>query len=280
MGNQQRNLHRDRVWGRSTTLIFLSNKEFINMAIYTKCFICNKEFDALTNKRASQDVITCSRYCASVVRNMRQSRTNRVILMCDMCDKGFSKTHKKIKNNNFCSIECDHKYRKTVKAIGAKVNKDDQIKKKKYYGPMWRKTAQLSRDLHQNVCQDCGISEEELGQKLSVHHIVPFVSFDSIEEANLQSNLIPICEKCHRVRHSGENHPSKFKTIGLNGTSVGDTRSKNQEKALRIIEDLKNNEIKTYTEIANKNDCSLITVRRINQGIRWSELHQYKLPIR
>lgn len=47
--------------------------------------------------------------------------------------------------------------------------------------------------------------------ELSVHHIVPFISFDDYLEANKLDNLVSVCEPCHRKIHSGDNHPTKFK---------------------------------------------------------------------
>jgi predicted HNH restriction endonuclease len=44
----------------------------------------------------------------------------------------------------------------------------------------------------------CGITEEEHGRQLDVHHKVPFRLFDSPIEANRLSNLISVCPSCHK----------------------------------------------------------------------------------
>ena len=44
----------------------------------------------------------------------------------------------------------------------------------------------------------------------SVHHIKLFIFHNDYKEANQLSNLISVCEPCHRKIHSGELHPSKY----------------------------------------------------------------------
>ena len=82
---------------------------------------------------------------------------------------------------------------------------------KKYYGPNWRAQRRKARKRDNYTCQVCGITEEEYGQELSVHHITPFVFFESYLEANRLENLLSVCEICHRKIHSGENHPRYYK---------------------------------------------------------------------
>ncbi|RBW70653.1 hypothetical protein DS031_06135 [Bacillus taeanensis] len=76
-----------------------------------------------------------------------------------------------------------------------------------YYGPNWRSQRRKARERDYFTCQDCGITEEEFGQELSVHHIIPFRNFNgNWEKANQLSNLVALCEyPCHRKRHSKMN---------------------------------------------------------------------------
>jgi len=83
--------------------------------------------------------------------------------------------------------------------------------KKTYYGENWLSQRRKVRKRDNYTCQKCGITEDEYGQELSVHHIIPFVYFDNYTEANKEDNLVSVCEPCHRKIHSGDNHPSKFK---------------------------------------------------------------------
>ncbi|MFK4997687.1 HNH endonuclease [Bacillus sp. N9] len=68
--------------------------------------------------------------------------------------------------------------------------------------------AARKRDMY--TCQKCGITEADYEQELSVHHIIPFAMIDDYMKANELSNLLSVCEPCHRIIHSGNNHPSKF----------------------------------------------------------------------
>lgn len=76
-----------------------------------------------------------------------------------------------------------------------------------YYGPNWLSQRKKARERDNFTCQDCGITEEQYGRELSVHHIVPFRKFNGdLEKANQLANLIILCEyPCHRKRHSKKN---------------------------------------------------------------------------
>jgi predicted HNH restriction endonuclease len=132
------------------------------------------------------------------------------------CGKGFYKAPSlQIKQKYlFCSQECMGKYWEEYRVFAGENNGNyigSYDKHKKYYGENWRKQRREARKRDNYKCVMCGITEEEYGMELSVHHIIPFVAFDDYREANKLSNLISVCESCHRKIHSGENHPSKFK---------------------------------------------------------------------
>ncbi len=58
---------------------------------------------------------------------------------------------------------------------------------------LWKKIRKevLERDNH--VCQRCGITVEEYGKSLDIHHIIPFLySLD-----NSLENLTTLCKRCH-----------------------------------------------------------------------------------
>lgn len=68
-----------------------------------------------------------------------------------------------------------------------------------YYGPNWRAQRRKARKRDNYTCQECGISQDELGRKLDVHHIIRFADFDSYKQANKLDNLISYCHTCHMV---------------------------------------------------------------------------------
>lgn len=80
---------------------------------------------------------------------------------------------------------------------------------KEYYGPSWRpqRRKALNRDGH--MCKNCKKFETN-GKEPQVHHIIRFNDF-GVErhlEANNLSNLITLCDKCHKKI---ENNPDGIK---------------------------------------------------------------------
>lgn len=239
------------------------------------CVICDNSFTVPYYQR---QIRTCSEECNKTLKVRQLSKGE--YYLCDMCDKPIYRTRKSLKRNNFCSVECDHLYRQTVKGLG--VSKSTSTRpRKKYYGENWYKISDKVRELQDFKCLDCNIHENDYGKKLSVHHLQPFVTFDTPDEANKLDNLVAVCEPCHRVRHSGDNHASKFSKdrLGNNAYSgYGKRTHKNREKAEMVLELLINTDY-TLTDIAKMCDVSFVTVRRIYRGKRWTELYEHEAPI-
>lgn len=233
------------------------------------CVICNNDFEA--DIHAHDRVFTCSKKC-SKLRLIKVKMTG-IYIQCYMCNKAIYRTHRKLKDKNFCSVECNNKFRREIGNIN-----ENKKQRKKYYGSNWNVISTKIRENQNHICKDCGISETEYKKKLSVHHIIPFTTFDTIEEANKISNLVGICEPCHRKRHTGDNHASKFKHFGKNNLSdYGVKTKRDKEKAIEIINLLlKTNN--TLTEISQKVGVSYSTVSRIYNGKRWTELYEGDSP--
>jgi DEAD/DEAH box helicase domain-containing protein len=64
------------------------------------------------------------------------------------------------------------------------------------YGPGWARQRDMARARDGFRCQVCG--EPEKDKSHHVHHKIPFRMFDSVEHANQLSNLITLCNACHR----------------------------------------------------------------------------------
>ena len=64
------------------------------------------------------------------------------------------------------------------------------------YSLNWKeqRKAVLNRDLY--ACQVCGAPEKDRSHE--VHHIIPFRTFSSFEQANHPENLITLCTTCHQ----------------------------------------------------------------------------------
>jgi len=66
------------------------------------------------------------------------------------------------------------------------------------YGPNWYRQARLARERDNHACQHCGFHRE--GRRLPVHHVRHHDEFHGDwEAANVLSNLITLCERCHRA---------------------------------------------------------------------------------
>jgi DEAD/DEAH box helicase domain-containing protein len=65
------------------------------------------------------------------------------------------------------------------------------------YGPQWKSIRDAVRARDHYSCRICG--KPESGRPHHVHHIAPFRSFKTIQEANQMSNLVTLCPDCHRA---------------------------------------------------------------------------------
>lgn len=90
-----------------------------------------------------------------------------------------------------------------------------------YYGPGWKK-ARLEVRKRDKVCQTCGITPEENGKELDVHHKIPF----RLGGGHDMNNLEALCHPCHMrkedygrglIEESGcPRHPVKVEIAGSN----------------------------------------------------------------
>lgn len=67
-----------------------------------------------------------------------------------------------------------------------------------YYGKTWSRMRDRVRNRDDNVCQLCGIGEEENGRKPDVHHIEPVRLFEDPNDAHFMENMIQLCRSCHK----------------------------------------------------------------------------------
>lgn len=237
------------------------------------CIICNREF-YIPKGRASV-ITTCCDYCSSVALSLKKMRGAYVL--CNTCDKPVWKSPYFLKHfkRHYCSTECKDKgwsiyYEQDFGE--EKINTG----RKKYYGANWLQQRRMARERDNYTCQKCGITEEEYGQELSVHHKTPFVYFETYKEANKLDNLLCVCEPCHRKLHSGSNHHHKFeKEKIVFNNELNTVATKQKDLAEKVVDMLFNSEL-SLTEISNISGMSYSGVSRIYRGERWIEL--YDLP--
>lgn len=69
-------------------------------------------------------------------------------------------------------------------------------------GSGWIHIAEAVRNRDKRVCRICGKSELENGRRMDVHHIVPYHDLNDTKKANRMSNLISLCQSCHKKEES------------------------------------------------------------------------------
>lgn len=234
------------------------------------CVICGREFKV--PKCKLKVITTCCAYCQNLALSWKKNLGK--YLLCKMCDKPIWTQPKK--NHSYCSKDC---HNLAMSVIPSENNLGIiQTGRKKYYGSNWLEQRRRARKRDSYKCTDCGISEREYGQELSVHHIKPFVYFESYIEANKLSNLKSVCEPCHRKIHSGDNHTYKFdKDKIVFNNELNKVTMKQKELAEQTVDLLLNSEL-TLADISRKTGLSYTSVLRIYKGERWRELYD-KPPI-
>lgn len=111
---------------------------------------------------------------------------------CLKCGVSFRVTPGRLRSwrgaGKYCSRVC-----RDLHWRGAATPNWQGIRKPHRHGPTWYSSRRraLNRDGH--TCQQCGAVEH-----LHVHHVIPGRLFANTEHANDLSNLVTLCEHCHR----------------------------------------------------------------------------------
>jgi hypothetical protein len=138
--------------------------------------------------------------CRKIAR--RESQIDRIERECGYCGKKMevirSRKHKYV----YCDVKCMAKH---YKILYTGPNSPAWNGGKRHYLGNWRQAQEEARERDHDQCQLCGITYEEYGMHMSVHHIKPYKNFIDKYEANQLSNLICLCEPCHRFVHSKKN---------------------------------------------------------------------------
>jgi 5-methylcytosine-specific restriction endonuclease McrA len=182
--------------------------------IHKLCVVCGATFDLQPSKTNRQ--VACSDACQTVYRRTRNIARHarsqqpeakrkrqetflarRLVLPCGCgCGSDVTVIPSKIKNNVSGRVFINREHYETW-FRGENVTRfwlggDGP----EYYGPTWsiqRKRA-LQRD---QVCQHCGTDED-----IVVHHKRFFRDCADYREANVLSNLIVLCRRCHLRVHA------------------------------------------------------------------------------
>lgn len=168
------------------------------------CARCGKEitFDERCYKR---------KYCDECIRIARsESQINKIQTECAFCHKKIYVIPSRYATNKFCYCNsiCMAKHYSEIHRGENSPSWKGGISHH-YIGDYFS----IRRDIRKRdnyTCQRCGITEDEYGKEMSVHHIRKYNLFEDKYQANEMTNLICLCEKCHRFVHSKRNIDGLF----------------------------------------------------------------------
>jgi len=144
----------------------------------------------------------CSNRCnALAAENWEEKAT--VTDTCSVCNEEYEiEPWLKDKIKTCRSPECEHKHRSKV--FSGQDNPAWEGGETKFPKKGWGKRQREIRRRDNYRCQSCGIREKKLDRNLSIHHITPRRKFVDqsgemdIDSANESSNLVALCQPCHR----------------------------------------------------------------------------------
>ena len=159
--------------------------------INVTCATCDKIFQRRKRYVDESAKIGRTLYCS------KKCKIKWIEWECETCGKVTRKMSKDVPSphqKRFCSPECAN--------IGMEGKRNPSWRGgyDGYYGPGWKRMRKLARKRDNYCCVDCGISENDLGKQLDVHHIKRFGDFDNTDDANELDNLVCVCHKCHMKR--------------------------------------------------------------------------------
>ena len=134
----------------------------------------------------------CSTACQYAATKARP-KTNQVSLICVHCQQPFVKYHSHIAQQKgggkYCSRLCRDLHRAGTNHPQYLTGEGQEKR-----GPNWQAQRRKALRRDQRICQHCDADGTD------VHHIVPFRLFglERYIEANRLTNLITLCEACHR----------------------------------------------------------------------------------
>ena len=124
------------------------------------------------------------------------SQRSKTQVQCCVCNKTFAHIRRKgdkEPDNYFCGRQCRQRWAEETPSFAVSL----EGRGSRHRGADWSIQSRRARERDQFCCQVCGVSEEELGRNLDVHHKIPYSSFQSNAEANKLENLISVCPSCH-----------------------------------------------------------------------------------
>lgn len=175
-------------------------------SIIVKCENCGKEIKKYQSQIKNSKMFFCTQSCQHKWRTGRTGTINNpkgITKKCLCCDKEFYVYPCEINTKIYCSNTCMYKHKSDN---GDYSGKNCNFYVRGYYEddryPNWEKQKKAARKRDNNTCQECGLTAEEQGESMCVHHKIPYRFFDDYKKANRLNNLICLCRKCHGKQES------------------------------------------------------------------------------
>jgi hypothetical protein len=168
------------------------------------CEWCKQEFTTWNSRPG--------RFCSSQCRSefgARQAKPRAtpeelVTIYCEFCNNEYTVPRKyyEIRGSRYCSKSCYSQ--------GASEERHGAGNPNYSGGSSWSRQRKLAKLRDGGKCQICGTRDKK--RRISVHHITPYRVFAGDHlAANVLSNLITLCQKCHnQVERHGKPCPRRL----------------------------------------------------------------------
>ena len=93
---------------------------------------------------------------------------------------------------HYCSPKCRKEWVRDLPSLEVELGRRRWSR-----GGNWDIQSRKARERDGFTCRVCGVTEEELGSRLDVHHTIPYSRFRSNVEANKLEHLMSVCPACH-----------------------------------------------------------------------------------
>ena len=163
-----------------------------------ECEICGQTYYMPNGDYKRNEHFFCSQTCYYIHHYGPTS-----IRHCEWCGSPkefYDCTLKREGSGRFCSKECKNEWQSV--AYAGESNWLWKGGHPHYYGPNWFRQRRKARKRDNCTCQECSKTEDGLDRKHHTHHKIPFRVFGlkRYAEANLLSNLVILCDSCHKKR--------------------------------------------------------------------------------
>ena len=99
--------------------------------------------------------------------------------------------------NYYCNAECRQAWASDITQPNRRTLTPGKETRARHRGANWGMQSKAARERDRYTCRVCGLTEEELGKRLHVHHTIPYSRFKSNIEANRLDYLVSVCPSCH-----------------------------------------------------------------------------------